>query len=101
MEIFRKEWDTAEGRETTSITAEFRADGSLRISGQDLGPSVERAWGDFDYEYWMTIRPEDLHRFVRGSPLRQAFNREGRVTFGSLRGACRQSGIGVGFGSWA
>lgn len=34
----------------------------LVIEGQDVGPTVAAIWGDSDYEYWLTVRPEHLDR---------------------------------------
>jgi catechol 2,3-dioxygenase-like lactoylglutathione lyase family enzyme len=33
-------------------------DGALVFEGHDSGSSVEEAFGDFDLEYWLTVRPE-------------------------------------------
>lgn len=54
---------------TKKILAHSEADGNVRsiiayvdpdtgdlvIDGQDVGPIVERMWGDSDYEYWLRI----------------------------------------------
>ena len=54
MEILKKEWSNSKGgKEYTDITAEFKEDGSLHISGTDMGEKVEKILGDYDYEYWM------------------------------------------------
>ncbi len=37
------------------ISAEITADGNVLLSGQDIGRSVERIFGDSDYEYWLSI----------------------------------------------
>ena len=41
-----------------SLNAQVNPDGSLVLSGQDLGQYVEEFWGDLDYEYFIII-PRD------------------------------------------
>ena len=43
-----------------NVFAEFEADGSLRVDGCDAGGKVKRMWGDYDYEYIITVTPEHL-----------------------------------------
>lgn len=40
------------------------ADGTLTISGHDLGPYVEDSWGDSDYEYWYSFDEENTARLL-------------------------------------
>jgi len=40
------------------LNAQVNPDGSLVLSGQDLGQYVEEFWGDLDYEYFIII-PRD------------------------------------------
>lgn len=40
-------------------------DGRLEIAGQDLGPLVEKIWGDTDYEYWYNFSREDTAKLLR------------------------------------
>ncbi len=37
----------------------------LVVEGQDLGPGVSAFWGDSDYEYWVTVRPDHLDKVLR------------------------------------
>ena len=37
-------------------------EGSLVIEGQDVGSTVSTYSGDSDYEYWLTIKPENKQR---------------------------------------
>jgi hypothetical protein len=99
MEIFRREWETSEGKELTIIDAEFVEDGTLRISGADFGSGVEKWWGDYDYEYWMEIAPEDSKKLFL-LILRETFNADLKVTFSSLRELCKANGIDPKFDSW-
>ena len=45
------------------ITVEARFDGeALVIDGYDIGRRVQEYWGDSDYEYTSTIKPQDVSR---------------------------------------
>lgn len=43
------------GSTSIYIDAEITADGSLVLSGQDLGEAPRQFFGASDYEYWLTI----------------------------------------------
>jgi hypothetical protein len=44
------------------IEAYFDGEGNLIIDGYDIGKTVEEFWGDNDYEYITTIRPEEVKK---------------------------------------
>ena len=50
--VLLDEWLDGESRH---VTAKLNEDGNLVISGQDIGPSVERIFGSDEYEYSHTI----------------------------------------------
>ena len=50
--VLLDEWIEGESRRVVAILTD---DGSLMISGQDIGPSVERIFGSNEYEYSHTI----------------------------------------------
>lgn len=50
--VLLDEWLDGESRH---VTAKLTEDGNLVISGQDIGPSVERIFGSDEYEYSHTI----------------------------------------------
>lgn len=50
--VLLDEWLDGESRH---VTAELSEDGNLVVSGQDIGPSVERIFGSDEYEYSYTI----------------------------------------------
>ena len=50
--VLLDEWLDGESRH---VTAKLTDDGNLVISGQDIGPSVERIFGSDEYEYSHTI----------------------------------------------
>ncbi|MEW9922324.1 hypothetical protein AB2B41_22220 [Marimonas sp. MJW-29] len=99
MEIFRSETSTRDGTEVTSIRADLKADGGLLVHGQDLGPSVEKIFGDIDYEYWLDIDEASIPQlFIL--VLKEAFNSDGALTLERLRDIARSGGINVKFGNW-
>lgn len=50
--------------EFTSIDLVLKDDGTLDLSGQDMGPIVRQVWGDSDYEYGVRIAAADLPRLA-------------------------------------
>lgn len=46
------------------ITASFK-DGNLMIEGLDIGPKVEAAWGETDYEYIITVQQDQLENLCK------------------------------------
>ena len=71
------------GTEQTVIWAGLSDDGHLTVTGQDMGPSVERMWGDSDYEYGIRIKPEDIPT-LWPHLMRALFDREQVLTVGRL-----------------
>ncbi len=50
--VLLDEWVDGESRH---VTAKLTEEGNLVVSGQDIGPSVERIFGSAEYEYSHTI----------------------------------------------
>ena len=83
------------------------ADGTLRISGQDLGPYVEDYWGDSDYEYWYSFDEENTARLLAAihgeddpeTALLHAFSGEHGCS--ELRSLCARKKIEYSFFSYA
>jgi len=46
--------------EIHSLIAEIKDNGDLVLSGYDCGQSVKELLGDFDHEYWLTVKAENL-----------------------------------------
>ncbi|MFX1567136.1 MAG: hypothetical protein ACFFCV_02080 [Promethearchaeota archaeon] len=46
--------------EKHSLVAEIKENGDLLLSGYDCGQSVKEYFGDFDHEYWLTVKAEDI-----------------------------------------
>ena len=42
------------------LKLKLKEGGELVMEGYDCGDSVEEFWGDFDYEYWVTIKKENV-----------------------------------------
>ena len=55
--------DERSGADSRRIWASLNADGSLMISGQDIGPAVERFFGADEYEFAHTIPAAYLKPF--------------------------------------
>ena len=86
------------------LNASLRQDGSLKISGQDLGPTIGI---DGEYEYWYTIKAENVPALVAalgGTPgqdildfLVQRWSGEAAYRLGP---AIRNSGVEYAFANY-
>jgi hypothetical protein len=47
------------------LSAEIKANGDLVFEGQDLGAGVEGAYGASEYEWYWTVKSEDIPLFER------------------------------------
>jgi hypothetical protein len=47
--------------ETHNLTAEINDAGDLILSGYGSGQSVKIFFGDYDHEYWVTVKSEDVY----------------------------------------
>lgn len=91
--------------------------GDLVIDGQDIGPLVERIWGDSDYEYWLRIPRAEKEKLYRSlaqpsvgpdhaqkldgellAALLHRFNDSGAFT--AIRDWCGAHGIPAAFSSY-
>ena len=52
------------GADSRTVWASLLADDSLKIFGQDLGPTVERIFGSDEYEFAHTIPASHVHAFL-------------------------------------
>jgi hypothetical protein len=48
------------GNEVHSLIAEIKENGDLILSGYDCGQSVKEYFGDFDHEYWLKVKAENI-----------------------------------------
>lgn len=49
-----------EENEKHSLIAEIKENGDLVLSGYDCGQSVKEYFGEFDNEYWLTVKAENI-----------------------------------------
>jgi hypothetical protein len=47
-----------------SLIAEINDDGDLILTGYDSGQSVKKFFGDFDHEYWLTVKSENISAVI-------------------------------------
>ena len=46
--------------EIHTLVAEIKENGDLVLSGYDCGQSVKKFFGDFDHEYWLTVKARNV-----------------------------------------
>ena len=93
IQLFRMD-----GEEYRSVDLVLK-DGGLQLSAHDMGPSVERYWGDDDYEFWVEIKPHAM-RQLAVALLRDRYM--GRVhAVDEFREFCEQNAIEHVFDNWA
>ena len=46
--------------EIHTLIAEIKENGDLVLSGYDCGESIKKFYGDFDHEYWLTVKAENM-----------------------------------------
>ena len=76
----RKEHD---GTDSRYLRAYLDASGNLHIDGHDLGPGTAPVSADGEYEWFKTIRAEDVPKVVT-APGRQRWRRRAQRAGGSL-----------------
>ena len=81
--VLLDEWLDGESRH---VIAKLTGDGNLVISGQDIGPSVERIFGSDEYEYSHTIPAAYIAAFFELLGARQVMDVLGAIDhFGRRR----------------
>jgi len=53
-----------EGSDFRSVLVELHVDGSLRVSGQDLGPGTRLVSDDGEYEFWVDVAREAVQKLA-------------------------------------
>lgn len=56
VELFRRSDESG----TLIIDAKLKSDGSLEVFFHDIGDAAEKAFGDRDYEHWITVPSEQV-----------------------------------------
>ena len=87
------------GDTTILIDVEIAEDGRLEVSGQDLGEAPEKYWGDSDYEYWVSVRPEHKD-WVLLALIEKLFGGSSMADSDFME-FLKSKGIPYEFGSWA
>ncbi len=93
-ELFRRD-----GTHFCSIRVTLETDGVVCVVGQDMGPPVEKMWGDSDYEYWTRIPPEAAAKLAFALIRRHYAGREHAVE--EIRALCVEAGVPHKFDTWA
>jgi hypothetical protein len=57
-------WSVRRPDLTSVLHAGFDDDGELVLAGQDLGGSVEKYFGEDEYEYWYRVKPALIARLA-------------------------------------
>lgn len=97
--LFSERIESPDGADTTSISLSFKPDGGVQIDGCYSGPQAEKFWGDWDHEFWLTVPASHAQAFL-AALARDAFTRDGRLTFSNLRTLCIAQGIPIDEGHW-
>lgn len=93
-ELYRRD-----GEEYRSVRVTWYKDGSLSVHGHDMGPIVEKVWGDSDYEYWTRIPPEAFAKLAFALIRRHYMGRERAVE--EIRDLCAEADVPHKFDTWA
>ncbi len=100
MRILSRDRVSPNGTTTsTTLDAGVDAQGNFTLSGTDVGPMVEDVWGHDDYEYGLTISPQDMQQlwpFIA----RHLVTATGPLTFGDIVKLCETAGIDPKFQTW-
>ena len=97
--LFEERIEGPDGPDTTRIDLIFQPDGGIKFDGVYAGPSAEKFWGDWDHEFWMDIPASHAEAFL-ALVARDAFTRDGRLTYAELRDLCGGAGIPIKEGHW-
>jgi len=97
--LYHDRCESPDGADTTQLDLMFQPDGSLKIDGVYAGPKAEKVWGDWDHEFWMTVPASHAQAFL-ALIARDAFTRDGRLTYGTLCELVEKAEIPVEKGHW-
>lgn len=94
FELYRQEGDNFR-----SVMVTLDAAGGLKVDAQDMGKLVEEYWGDSDYEFWVTIPPQEAAKLAYALIRKHYTGRAGAVD--EIRSLCAEAGVKSESGSWA
>jgi len=87
-----------DNRNHTRIDVEITDEGLLVLSGQDVGETTEKYWGDEDYEYWLVVQAPDKDRVLLA--LIDKLFRGNPTLVSELKGVLDEEGIPSTFASY-
>jgi hypothetical protein len=87
-----------QGETTIHIEARITETGAVEVSGQDVGKAPQELWGDDDYEYWVTVAPEQKDRLLLA--LLEALYRDNPHAVVDLKELLTKNDIPYIFDSW-
>ena len=88
-----------EGAQSRSVRLSVEPDGAVRLSAVDWGETVEKWWGDDDYEFWVDVPSSAIRKLVFALLRDRYADRSGAVD--EFRAFCEKEGIDHKWGSWA
>jgi hypothetical protein len=94
-QIYREEYPHG----SYSVYGECGVNGDLVLSSFHYGSDVEEFWGNDEYEYYLIIDKDNVHRFVL-EILSKGFNSEEKLTFNDLKDICDEKGVKYSTTSW-
>ncbi|MCT2538746.1 hypothetical protein [Sedimentimonas flavescens] len=99
FEIFSKKWELDGQNEGTHVSLTFTDAWDIRIDQCDTGASVERTYGDWDYEQWLVVPRAQAATLMRVL-FQYAFNQHEPLGFQHLATLLEREGVTVERGSW-
>jgi hypothetical protein len=93
-ELFRQE-----GKEFRSVRLRVGPDGSVSMDTQDIGPLVEKIWGDDDYEFGVRVPAAASPKLIFALLRDKYLGRGGAVD--EFREFCKKEGIENEWWSWS
>lgn len=87
------------GTDQEIIKLIFEPDGGVTVFGVYDGPTAEEFWGDWDHEFWINIPSRQVKAFL-ALVAKDAFTRNGRLTFEALTSLCQAAEIEYSEGAW-
>jgi hypothetical protein len=90
IQLVRESWGENDKKTDRWIDLYVGADGSARLSGYELGPSVKE-WSDDDYEYHVNVSAAAIPKLVFALLREKYLGRRGAVQ--EFREFCEKEGI--------
>ena len=94
MDLYRE--DDGPNRRTVRLHVGEEA---LVLETQDVGPEVEKWWGDWDYEFWTTV-PRQAWGQLLAALVVELMSDDPKAT-DRLREICKKHGVEHGWSSYA